>query len=323
MNIAKGIMGIYKITSPSGKVYIGSAVDIRVRCLRYMRYSCKDQTRIYRSLLKYKSENHIFEIQEECEFDKLNERERYYQELYDCTGINGLNCVLVPTDEKRQVFSEETRRRLSIANSGRVVSEENKRKASERMKGTKWSKETHDKVVELRTGVSNPKNGRRVINTLTGEVHDSVVDLAKSTGKTYCSLFYQLSKNLDIGYKFEDIVEPQIEHRCGRQKVQHIPTGLIFSSISEACKHFNLDLKYTSASLAKNSSKNEFKYLERENAPKKKSHAKKVIHIESGIIFNTMREAELYFNYNKGYVKNHIRGTKECKKKFKVLDNDK
>ncbi len=35
------VVGIYKITSPSGKVYIGQSVDIEKRFKTYLRCSCK------------------------------------------------------------------------------------------------------------------------------------------------------------------------------------------------------------------------------------------------------------------------------------------
>ena len=55
---------IYKITNPSGKVYIGQTVDLKVRKNKYKYINCKNQTRLYRSLLKYGWENHIFEVLE-------------------------------------------------------------------------------------------------------------------------------------------------------------------------------------------------------------------------------------------------------------------
>lgn len=55
-------IGIYKITSPSGKIYIGQSVDIENRFKTYLRYSCKSQPKLLASLKSYGSENHIYEI---------------------------------------------------------------------------------------------------------------------------------------------------------------------------------------------------------------------------------------------------------------------
>ena len=56
------MVGIYKITNPSGKIYIGQSVNIDNRISSYKNLKCKNQTKLYRSLLKYTFENHIFEI---------------------------------------------------------------------------------------------------------------------------------------------------------------------------------------------------------------------------------------------------------------------
>ena len=86
------MIGIYKITSPSGKVYIGQSRDIERRWKEYSihKNKQKEQTAIYNSLKKYGKENHIFEVIEECYLKELNEREIYYIEKYDSFN-NGLN----------------------------------------------------------------------------------------------------------------------------------------------------------------------------------------------------------------------------------------
>ena len=62
----KKIIGIYKITSPTNRIYIGSSNDIYNRWCSYKNLKCKSQTKLYNSLLKYGAENHIFEIIENC-----------------------------------------------------------------------------------------------------------------------------------------------------------------------------------------------------------------------------------------------------------------
>jgi group I intron endonuclease len=59
-------IGIYKITSPSGKVYIGQAIDIERRWNQYRRLGCKNQSKLYASLNHYGFEAHTFEIIMEC-----------------------------------------------------------------------------------------------------------------------------------------------------------------------------------------------------------------------------------------------------------------
>lgn len=108
------IIGIYKITSPSGKVYVGQSIDIEKRFREYRSLrNCKHQPRIYRSLLKYGSSAHVFKILEECAYEDLNNRERYWQDQFDVVGISGLNCRLTETTEKPRVVSEKTKKKMS------------------------------------------------------------------------------------------------------------------------------------------------------------------------------------------------------------------
>lgn len=90
------ICGIYKITSPTGRIYIGQSVDIYRRWLSYFSpKKCKAQVRLYNSLMKYGVENHKFEIIELCDKSELNSREIFWiKELktfsleYPDTGLN-------------------------------------------------------------------------------------------------------------------------------------------------------------------------------------------------------------------------------------------
>jgi group I intron endonuclease len=81
------MIGIYKITSPTKKIYIGQSVNIEKRILSYKGLHCKNQTIIYNSLKKYGVDKHKFEILCECEISELNDKERYYQDLYSAIGI--------------------------------------------------------------------------------------------------------------------------------------------------------------------------------------------------------------------------------------------
>lgn len=106
------MIGIYKITSPSGKVYVGQSIDIEKRFNRYKKMHCKLQVRLFNSLKKHGSDSHIFEVIECCDVDSLNEREYYWQVFYDVLGSNGLNCMITDPKRKKRVVTEETRNRM-------------------------------------------------------------------------------------------------------------------------------------------------------------------------------------------------------------------
>ena len=110
------ICGIYKITSPNGKVYIGQSIDIQKRFKNYKGLqNCKGQIKLRNSFLKYGTNVHVFEIIEECTIDLLNTRERYWQEFYNCISKNGLNCILTQTKDCKKVTSAETKINMSNA----------------------------------------------------------------------------------------------------------------------------------------------------------------------------------------------------------------
>ena len=157
------MIGIYKITSPTNKIYIGQSIDIKSRFIKYKCLDCKKQVRLYNSFNKYGIDTHKFEIVLECNTNRLNDNERYYQDLYKCVGKNGLNCVLTSSSDKNgersketklkisntlkgHKVSEETKMKLSMANIGKKHSEESKLKMSEVQKGSKHSEESKLKI---------------------------------------------------------------------------------------------------------------------------------------------------------------------------------
>jgi group I intron endonuclease len=112
--------GIYKITSPTLRVYVGQSLDIEKRFAGYRVYSgCCRQRRLYNSLKKHGAENHEYAILEARDAHQLSERERYWQETLDSTGENGLNCRFVTTQDKTGAPSADSLARMRKAQSGK------------------------------------------------------------------------------------------------------------------------------------------------------------------------------------------------------------
>jgi group I intron endonuclease len=252
------MVGIYKITSPSGKIYIGQSVNILSRINKYKNAKCITQPIILKSILKYGWENHLFEIVLECDKSELNEKERYYQELFNCIGKNGLNCMLTNTSTKTgkarqetidklkgrklpestrqkmrdKKLSDETKLKISTANIGREVSKETRDKISKSNKGKVRSVECVDKMKkrviseqelkrlstlnigrkasnETKLKISLAQKGKKpsdkcllnariatskkVINTKTNEIYDSVTQLAIILGMNRTTLNAKLT----------------------------------------------------------------------------------------------------------------------------------
>ncbi len=86
--------GIYLITNQlNGKKYVGQALDIEERWKRHIRDINNYDFVIYRAMRKYGVENFSFEVLEECDVDKLDEREIYWINELD-TYNNGYNMTM-------------------------------------------------------------------------------------------------------------------------------------------------------------------------------------------------------------------------------------
>lgn len=84
------LSGIYKITNPEGKIYIGYSVDLQRRETQYSINNLSTQILLKESIFNYGWENHIFDIIEYCSFDKLKIQEKYWIGFYKSyqSGLN-------------------------------------------------------------------------------------------------------------------------------------------------------------------------------------------------------------------------------------------
>lgn len=120
------MIGIYKITSPENKVYIGQSIDIERRFSEYKRLQKRSAGRkIISSLKKHGVINHKFEVIEECLIEQLHEKEYYWKQYYKSVE-DGLNCDYF--DNSGGPRSEETKRRISEGTKGKKRSEVTKQK---------------------------------------------------------------------------------------------------------------------------------------------------------------------------------------------------
>ena len=106
---------IYKITSPSGRLYVGKTHDLRKRVNAYkcdVRKNRKD-LKLHNSLRKYGWDAHILEVIEEVEDALLDEREIYWIaefNTYCYKNSRGLNMTL-GGDGQRSTWMHDLERR--------------------------------------------------------------------------------------------------------------------------------------------------------------------------------------------------------------------
>jgi group I intron endonuclease len=111
------LCGIYKITSPSKKIYIGQSNNIKNRFRYYKKLQCKKQLHLYNSFIKYGVDKHKFEILHLCTIEELNTIEKYYVDLYQTFNTKyGMN--LRDGGGNKTTFSDETRLKMSLKKKG-------------------------------------------------------------------------------------------------------------------------------------------------------------------------------------------------------------
>lgn len=183
------LIGIYKIVSPSKRVYIGQAFNIYKRWVTYRgnpdKY--KQQTLLYHSMLKYGHKKHTFEIVEQCTKEELDKKEDYYIELFQCfNSKHGLNLKRggakgsLSDESKKKIseskkgdkncwfgkkFSDEHRKKIGDANRGKKITGERlerlKASAKKRTIYHKHTQATKDKISFAFKGEKHPMWGKK------------------------------------------------------------------------------------------------------------------------------------------------------------------
>lgn len=193
------MVGIYKITSPSGKINIGQTWDIDLRKGYYSRLECKGQTKLYNSLVKYGWPNHVFEVIHELPEDVtqciLDQYETLYWQQYKDLGFEMLNIkepgrggrwseeMKIKFKEKRN--NKEWKKFISNIHKGKIVSQETRNKQSRFRKGKKHSEETMIKIFnrpkltlnQIRKRIE--KTNKPVICINTGKIFESIKNAAE------------------------------------------------------------------------------------------------------------------------------------------------
>lgn len=196
----KKFCGIYKITSPNGRCYIGKAVDIYKRWSYYNSSNRKRQPLLFRSLNKYGRDAHIFEIIHECEEKWLNFLEMFYIRLYQSFDKKyGMNSTLGGDGIYGYKHTEETKIKIARYGEnhhqfGKPRTPESREKMRNSHLGKTLSKETREKLSVAGKGRISPMRGRKltqitldkrykvIINTQNGIFYNGYKEAEDSIG---------------------------------------------------------------------------------------------------------------------------------------------
>ena len=219
-NSKNPICGIYKITSPSGRIYIGQSKDCCKRELNYKYNQNKCQIRVHSSITKYGWDAHSFEVIHECLVEELDLFEIHYIKLYKSYGTPlGMNLTTGGCGTRGMVLSQEAKEKIGLGNKGKVVSIEVREKIRKSMTGIKYTDERRENIRKSLTGrkatdrhkknmslgmtgkilpkrtpeqtaerIKNHASRRTVLNTQTGIFYFDCKEAADSMGWNYKTL---------------------------------------------------------------------------------------------------------------------------------------
>lgn len=143
--------GIYSITSPSGKLYIGSATHFQKRWNKHkmdLRNGSHHNRPLIQAFNKYGMEGLVFSVIIYCDIKDLI----FYEQLL-MDGIKpAYNTAKLAGSSLGYRFTDEQKAKISASNTGIKRTQETKNKISESLKGRVVSEDTKDKM----RGAENP-----------------------------------------------------------------------------------------------------------------------------------------------------------------------
>ena len=239
-------IGIYKLTSPSGKVYIGQSWDIFKRFNKYKNLNCIRQSKLYNSLKKYGFENHIREILYDLPQDTS-------QEILDNLEISTIS------EYKNNGFDLLN---LALGGSRGKHSEESKAKLKER-KGENhpsFGKKRSKEFCEKRKGEGNANYGNRGEKNPNFGKKQTEERRLKTSGENNYWHGKTGNKIHFFGKKQppEQIAKRSGENSYRSNSVIDTSTGKIYYTIREASKDLNLVYSTLVGNIRNN--KSELKY---------------------------------------------------------------
>jgi group I intron endonuclease len=176
---------------PTSKKYIGvteKGLDHRIhQHLNNVKRGCKKSKKFYNSIKKYKIENFIIGVIEECDSSLLFEREKYYIKEYN-TYHDGLNSTLGGEGVSGWKHTEEAKIKIKEKRKNQIITEEHKENLRKHKHTEEWKinhiKRMTGRVVsdETRKKLSESQKGR-IGKPITEETKRKISDKLKGKSK--------------------------------------------------------------------------------------------------------------------------------------------
>ena len=222
------MVGIYKITNPEGKTYIGLSKEIEKRWMSHKNLQFQGNELLRESLIKYGRDSHSFEVIEEIDISNLEraksnsllrKRERYWIKELD-TFNNGLNSN--GGGSGCNEHTEESKRLIGEANSKPKPADFGANRSKDF-----YTQEWKDKISKSTKGRKSPWEGKVGPNkgkVMSQEQKDKIGKSNKGKSKQ------------GAGGKGK----PKPNEFSNKKPLIHLNTGIIYNSLSEAAIILNL-----------------------------------------------------------------------------------
>lgn len=172
------VPGIYRIDGPNGKFYVGSAKGLSRRWIEHrrdLRRGDHGNPKLQCAWNAHGESQFVFSVLEFVDdVQQLIAREQHWIDSLDAVN-SGYNVLLSATSRLGIKASEETKRKQSLAHTGRKhgpMSEEQKAYYSQLYAGKKLSEETRNRMSDSRKGrVFSEETRAKISASHMGKVH--------------------------------------------------------------------------------------------------------------------------------------------------------
>ena len=338
---------IYKITNAkNGKIYVGQTNDYQSRVLSHLsalRNNRACNGYLQASFNKYGEENFIFSIIERCDVDLLNEREEYWiLKLESYNRVIGYNLNLGGGGVRGFHLSDETKEKIRIANTGRIVSEETRKRIRENhahLRGkdnpnfgiNRFATFSVEKQNEIRqkisykvSGEKNPNYGKKMSEEQKRKLSESHKETLRKHGNPLKGRKRPEKSGANC-YRAHAVVCVNTDEEFKTIDAASAKYNVLQSSISSCCSG-----KLHTAGLDEDGMRLVWRYksdytpmthdeilhyLNDCDKQRYKSLSKNVRCISTGESFESMKDACIKYHLNASYLSAHCRGkAKSCGK---------
>lgn len=220
---------VYKIISPSGRVYIGQSWNVKNRKATYASSRCKGQPILYSSITKYGWDNHEFKIVCELPTDVsqivLNNYELFYYNQYKNCGYDMMN-VREPLGSNGKL-SNSTREKIRESALIYFSNNSNRLKTSETTKKAMADYAVKEKMRLAKLGKKlTPEHVLNIQNSLKGR---------KATQADYNNVLKAHKANIG---RVQSKEEKETRAKKLWKKIE--VDGVVYESIKQCCYALNL-----------------------------------------------------------------------------------